>query len=864
MRKQSFGKFLCTLALVLFVSASAWAQSMVTGTVIDAANGESLVGSTVYLESNSKVGILTDIDGKFELKVPEGEQTLVFSFIGYNTVVKKVAVKGATKLGTIELEPSALGLSEVAVIASYATDRKTPVAISNIPASIITEKLGNQEFPEILKSTPSVYVTKQGGGFGDSRINIRGFNTSNIGVLINGVPVNDMTNGRVYFSNWAGLSDVTSIMQVQRGLGAAKIAISSVGGTMNIITKSADAKKGGSVYYGMGNDGYKKLSFNVSTGLMENGWAITLLGGMTSGDGYVQGTEFSGQNYFVNVSKVINPQHTLSFQVFGAPQWHNQRGSQHTIAQFKNMDAENPYTNPWGTRLNSEAGVRNGKAYNGAYGYNYYHKPQASLNHYWHISTDTKLNTTVYASIASGGGRRMAGDKASEIAYSYNNYTYPTASTQWRTGEGLIDFDKITEHNQAKGGEADFLIGNSVNDHEWFGLLSTLTHNTQNIEYTFGFDSRYYHGEHYMEIEDLLGGQYYTTDWNVNMNPNTPLREGDKYSYWNDEQIIRNGLFAQAEYSKDKISGFASGTVSYQNVRRIDYYQYTPGSQLSDWQNFVDWSIKGGLNYNFTDNHNAFVNAGYFTRTPFQTQIFNGYSNEPAVTQELEKVLTFEAGYGFQTSNFNAKIGAYWTEWRDQGLRKTFNEQSYNVLGINSRHQGIELEATYKPTKDLTIRAMGSLGFWKYIDDVNFKAFDENQILLGEFHAYLDGVSVGNSAQNTAALGINYRFFKDWNIGIDGNYFGKNFADFDPAARTAQSAKGVDSWQMPDAFLVDINLGYNFQIGGLKSRVFGNVNNLFNTEYIADATDGTDHTWRTAGVYYGFGRTFSLGMKVNF
>ncbi len=862
MKNPNLIRFFYLLTLVFATPALSLAQSVITGKVIDGATNESLVGSAVYLESNSKIGILTDASGKFELEVPKGQQTIVFSFVGYDTASKTVNVNGRTNIGTIQLQPSALGIGEIAVIASYATDRKTPVAISNIPAAIITEKLGNQEFPEILKSTPSVYVTKDGGGFGDSRINIRGFNTSNIGVLINGVPVNDMTNGKVYFSNWAGLNDVTSIMQVQRGLGAAKVAISSVGGTMNIITKGADAKQGGSVYYGMGNDGYQKLSFNVSTGMMDNGWAITLMGGITSGDGYIQGTEFKGQNYFANITKVINPQHTLSFQVFGAPQWHNQRGTKHTIIQYKNLDPENPYTNPWGTKLNSETGVRNGKAYNGGYGYNYYHKPQASLNHYWNISDQTKLNTSLYASIASGGGRRMGGDKADEVNYSYSTYTY--GSTEWRTGDGLIDFDKITAHNQEKGGEADFFIANSVNNHEWYGLLSTLTHNTNNIEYTFGLDSRYYHGKHYMQIEDLLGGQYYTTQWNINMDENKPLREGDKYSYWNDEQILRNGLFAQAEYSKDKLSGFLSATTSYQNVRRIDYYQYTPGNQISDWQNFLDWSVKGGINYNFTLHHNAFVNAGYFTRTPFLSQVFNGYTNEPAQNQEYEKVMTFEAGYGYQTSKLNIKAGVYWTEWRDQGLRRTFVGESFNILGVNSRHQGIELETTYKPTDQLTIRAMGSLGFWKYMNDVNFMAFDDEQNLIGEFHAYLKDVSVGNSAQNTAALGINYKFFKGWNIGIDGNYFGKNFADFNILDRTSKSGRGIDSWQMPDAFLVDVNLGYSLKIGSLKSRIFGNVNNLFNTEYLADATDGNDHTWRTAGVYYGFGRTFSLGMKVNF
>ena len=80
-------------------------------------------------------------------------------------------------------------------VADIAKDRKTPVAVSTIKEAQIIDKLGNQEFPEILNSTPSVYATKGGGGFGDSKLNIRGFAQENIAVMINGVPVNDMENG---------------------------------------------------------------------------------------------------------------------------------------------------------------------------------------------------------------------------------------------------------------------------------------------------------------------------------------------------------------------------------------------------------------------------------------------------------------------------------------------------------------------------------------------------------------------------------------------------------------------------------------------------------------------------------------------
>ena len=155
-----------------------------------------------------------------------------------------------------------------------------------------------------MKSLPSVYATKEGGAFGDGRINLR-IETENIAVMVNGVPVNEMEWGGIYWSNWAGLSDVTRFIQVQRGLGASKIAVPSVGGSINIVTNTTNAEAGGSISYGVGNDGYNKVAFSFSTGLLKNGWAMSILGARTWGDGYIQGTDFVGYSYFINISKKL-------------------------------------------------------------------------------------------------------------------------------------------------------------------------------------------------------------------------------------------------------------------------------------------------------------------------------------------------------------------------------------------------------------------------------------------------------------------------------------------------------------------------------------------------------------------------------
>ncbi|EPB65688.1 TonB-dependent receptor plug domain protein, partial [Ancylostoma ceylanicum] len=150
-------------------------------------------------------------------------------------------------------------LEEVQVTANLVQDRKTPVAVSTLDKKEIVEELGSQDLPMILNSKPGVHATQQGGGDGDARITIRGFDQRNVGMMIDGVPVNDMENGWVYWSNWFGLDQITQQIQVQRGLGATKLAMPSVGGTMNIVTENAFGKP--EAGYGFR---HKKVSVNAN------------------------------------------------------------------------------------------------------------------------------------------------------------------------------------------------------------------------------------------------------------------------------------------------------------------------------------------------------------------------------------------------------------------------------------------------------------------------------------------------------------------------------------------------------------------------------------------------------------------------
>ena len=611
-------------------------------------------------------------------------------------------------------------------------------------SEVIIEKLGTQEFPEILKSTPSVYATKSSGGYGDGRVNLRGFDSNNIGVLINGMPVNDMENGRVYWSNWAGLSDVTRTMQVQRGLGASRLAISSVGGTINIITNSTEARKGGNVSYGIGNDGYNKKSATISTGLLENGWALTLSGSRTVGDGYVRGAAFEGWSYFMNISKLVNENHSISLTAFGAPQWHNQRFSNQRIQTYRN--------HPDGGRYNPDLGYRNGQLYTAAY--NYYHKPKVSLNHFFTINPNTSLSTTLYASLASGGGRRTYGNQTNWARY-HSSTGLPTDDTKL-TPEGHIDWDWIMEQNKLSENGSQLMIANAVNSHDWYGLLSTFNTDIDALKLTGGLDLRYYKGYHMYEIDDLLGGEYFLNTNNLNRPTNTPLYKGDLVSYHDVGEVTWGGVFAQAEYVTDKYSGFVSGSFSTTGYRRNDFFKYYDESdekearkqdllqllnqyledddaanakiirdelvayqkQQTDWKSMLSYSFKGGFNYNINDQHNVFVNGGYFTRPPFFRFVFLSNSNEYNPGVKHERVLSTEIGYGYRSALLAANLTLYRTSWLDKALTRRFADLTANITGLNALHKGVEVDFTTRPTKRLEIKGMFSFGDWTWTDDV--------------------------------------------------------------------------------------------------------------------------------------------------
>lgn len=838
------------LGLFLMFGVVLSAQT-ITGTVVDSKMSAPLPGANVIVKGTSN-GTTTDFDGNFSLTVKEDKGSLVISYMGFNKKEVEFNVTDSSlDLGAIKLSEDADALDEIVITTfSLAIDRKTPVAVSTLKSKDIETKLGNQEFPEILKSTPGVYATKQGGGYGDAELRLRGFNSENIAVMVNGVPINDMENGRVYWSNWAGMSDVTRSMQVQRGLGASKVAVPSIGGTINIVTKTTDVEEGGNFFATTGNDGYQKFGATVSTGRLDNGWAATVSASKTTGNGYIDGTSFEGYSYFLNISKDLSEDHQLSFTAFGAPQEHGQRKNRELISTYQKSERELKFNQDWGYKDGQEKNVTD----------NYYHKPQVSLNHYWNVSDESLLSTALYVSTGTGGGGGYSGENKFGLDSEYRQgFAQP------------VNFDKIVDENVDRGASgSETILRDARNDHLWLGGISTYTTElNDDLTVLAGIDLRYYKGEHFRKVSDLLGGQFYNDDSNIN-NPDNNAQVGDKISYWNDGIVLWEGGFLQTEYSKNDLSAFISLAASNTSYKRIDHFSYLDSdpNQETDFQHFFGYSAKGGANYNIDEKHNVFANVGYFERAPFMNSVFLNNLNDINADAENQKIFSAELGYGFRSSKFSANVNVYHTRWNDRSLTRSFQNQdgsfgSANILGVNAIHQGIELDFNYRPTDRLTITGMASFGDWQWDNDVTgVQIFDDEQNLVSTIDLYIEDLKVGDAAQTTMALGANYEVFPGTNVRMDYNYYANFYADFDPNSRTTKDAP--QSWKVPDYGLFDFGLTHDFKLGKLNGTIIGNINNLFGTEYIADARNGSSSSRSDALVWYGFGTTYTVGTKINF
>jgi len=675
-------------------------------------------------------------------------------------------------------------MSGLEVLASRA-DEKTPVAYTNVSKADMEVRLGSQDIPMALNTTPSVYATQQGGGAGDARINVRGFNQRNVAVMINGVPQNDMENGWVYWSNWDGVGDATSSIQMQRGLSAVNLATPSIGGTMNIITDPAAMSKGGSFKQELGAGSFLKSSINYNTGLIADKFAFSTTLVKKTGEGVIDKTWTDAYAYYLGSSFQMNDANRFELYAIGAPQRHGQNLYKQNAGAYdsefatgmEGYDAvavsdtgefvDNGSANgvDFGRRFNQNWAPVNsdykGQQYWYMYGArtvdrhdpnyinereNFFHKPLVNLNHFLTISDDMRLSSILYWSGGSGGGTGTYGKIPTMDAdenLGDDDYKFYYGRSPWvRDWNTLISYNSGNSdtvyvdktalarthgdgNNQSVG-----ILRNSINRQNTYGAISKLNYDLGDaIKMQFGLDWRTAGIEHAREVRDLMGGDYYMDYADDNHADGKRVGLGDIIAYHNETTVDWLGFFGQGSYTSGAVSAY--GMAGFSNISYSYQDHFTVANEKIEAPSISTMQFKGGAMYDVNDNISAFANFGLVEKPPILDNVIY-QDGTVASDPSNEKFQSMEAGLNYTAGRMAIKANYYITDWKDRNLTKSVTTGQGDsgdtdvifLTGVNQNHSGMELEASMQVIDMLRVDLAASFGNWKFVDDAtgNYQA----------------------------------------------------------------------------------------------------------------------------------------------
>lgn len=878
----------CLLPLTLF------GQATITGTVTDAGTGEALAGANVIVEGTD-LGAAADASGQYAIEnVPAGTQTITASVIGYEESSQTVEVPAEGSV-TVDfaLETMAIELSSLEVLADRAT-RNTPVAFTNVEKADMSLRLGSQDIPLVLNTTPSVYATAQGGGAGDARINVRGFDQRNVAILINGIPVNDMENGWVYWSNWDGLGDATSSIQMQRGLSAVNLATPSIGGSMNIITDPALRRAGGMFKQEVGAWGFLKSTLSYHTGLIGDKLA---LGGTVLrkvGDGYYKGTWTDAWSYYFGASYALTDNDRLEFYALGAPQRHGQNLYKQNIAAYShdlaeevfpdsvlNMDEDGNGTAdvfddfPEAGRDYNEnvsdvpqdyAGTQYWRMYTVKDGVerfdksflnereNYFHKPIANLNWYHTFNDQMRLSSVLYWSGGKGGGTGTYGSMKWD-------YSGPSRIIDWQAtldrNSTNIDSTYSTSEFRSLG-----ILRNSVNQQWTIGALSKLYYElSDEVRTQVGVDWRTAKIGHWREVRDLAGGDYYVDTYSPSdfwTGDEVMRRLGDKINYYFTNTVDWLGVFGQGEYSSGPISAYGMAgwsTIAYTYVNHFKDAGLAAGGAATGEELTADASatgiqVKGGGLVRLSDNLAVFGNVGYVSKVPIFDAMIDDRSGTVAEDPENEKFTHFEGGANFSglDGRLSVKANVYNTIWRDRTrnvsvVKEDGTEGFIFLTGMDANYSGLEVESAFRPISLLRLDAAVSIGNWEYIGDMqgSYKDYTGGVEETKTYEFFVKGLKVGDAPQTQISVAATVFPIPGLMAQAVLKSYANHYAAWDPFDRTDAADAGVQSWKIPGYSVVDLHALYDLPIafGGVRLQAFLHVFNLLDAVYIQDAVDNS-------------------------
>nr|WP_297782712.1 TonB-dependent receptor [uncultured Allomuricauda sp.] len=908
------------LAIVLAVlcckSLSAQHSTRITGQLMEKSSETPISNAIITLENTSQE-FATNTKGEFEISLAQtGEQTLHFSALDFISKRFSFYLDGnPIELGIIYLERD---------IAHEQTDNLISLTDGDLSDDYesVSSSMG------LLQSTRDIFLNRAAFDFGQAFFKVRGYDSRNGQVLMNGVPMNKFFDGRPQWNNWGGLNDVVRNQEFTNSLNYNSYTFGGILGNTNINTRPAGFRPGLRLSSSFSNRTYRgRLMATYNSGEKPSGLAYSISASRRwAKEGFVDGTLYDAYSGFGAIEYQFNPQNSISFAAMLA---RNRRGRSSALTEevFDLMGGQyNPY---WGEQ---DGKIRNSRERE-------IFEPLFLLNY---ALDKKKIDWNIGLAYQTGINSR------SRLGY-YNTpnpdptyYRYlPSYHINSSIGADFInanlakeaflenpqlDWEQLYEANASNNDKAAYLLYDDVAQNTTISAATSFDYKWSDfIKLGLGGNYKTTASENYAEIFDLLGATYHEdmdTFSNTLNDVDGELQktEGDKFNYHYNLDASQMEGFAQIQLTSKKWDGFISVSYSNFNVQREGFFKngrYLENSfGASENLSFSNLAYKGGFTYFLTGRHWITANAAMVERPPIIQNIFiNPRENNQTVPELQKEVLSsVDLSYFVRLPSLTGRISAFYTRFQhttdinfffvDSGLGSDFVQEV--ITGLDRLHKGIEFGFEYEASSTVKLTAAGNLGHYVYASDpsvqINFDtAGAEEDFIAPEGNidlgiADLKDLKLAQGPQTALALGVSYRAPKYWWISGTTNFLTNNYSNLSTITRTSSFlidpetnepfsdaseenvAKLLKQNKLDDIYLLNLVGGKSWLIDGKYISFFASVNNVFDTVFRTGGykqsrngnfgqlkQDNQSGSPSFAPKYwYSYGRTYFLNLAISF
>ena len=683
-------------------------------------------------------------------------------------------------------------LDAVEVVTTYAT-RTTPVAQDNLSKQEIIRSSYGADMPSALSLTPSLIATNETGvGIGATAIRLRGTDATRINVTINGVAMNNPDSHSMYWYDTPDLISSVGSVQVQRGAGVSTNGSGAFGGAVSMTTDALSPEFRGSASLSYGSYNTNKQGVNISSGLIGGKWVVDARLTHIGSDGYIERGSTDLKSYMAQVG-YYGANTKIKLLSFG--------GTAKTYLTYNGVSREDMakygrryHTSGQYTDANGEVAYYDDQTDN----YLQFNN-QLVINH--SFNSQLMLNATLF------------------YTYGYGYYN------QYRDNEKLAKYT-----NLGRDGRADMIRHKYMYNHMG-GANVALNYRTRTLDFVAGGSWSSYTSPHWGTISWVEGVE-------------------DVSGRWYDNDVVKNdaNLFARANWvamegaNDDELHLFGDLQYRYVGYRAWgtnDNAVWSDSSGYSMQPIFVDmeynfFNPRMGVSYLVQD-HNIFASVAVAHREPTRSDFTDRYMfAEDDSYPEPERLVDFELGYNYSLPRLSLGVNLYYMLYHNQLVATGMVNDGDDALNVNvdrSYRRGVELMASYKATKWLTLSANATLSQNKiedYVDQLkDSPTFGKN---LGTMT-----ISYSPSVVGSFVADVHH---KGWSMMWHTQYVGKQYF----------TNNEVEALSLDAYCVTNLDLSYLMKLrDGGSIRMGLAVNNLFSTLY---ESNGYGYSYVYEGVRY--------------